>query len=112
MEEQLGFPLAGSGSIPTSSLHDMKIRECQFADISNIFREFHYKKDHIGGGILFSLSLVWNCTIVGGAVIGKLRHDKAYSTENKKCIEIRRMACLDIAPKNTESYFLSKIICS
>jgi len=61
----------------------------------------------MGGGISFCLALIdVNENIVGGAVIGKPRHESKY----KNCVEIRRMACLDNCPKNTESFFLSKVI--
>lgn len=110
MVEQLSFLSTDGGSIPTSSLQSMRVKECMFEDISHIFRDYHYKRDNMGGGIMLCLSLVWNCTIIGGVVVGKLRHDAAYSTDKRKCIELRRMACIDDAPKNTESYFLSKVI--
>jgi len=76
-----------------------------------VFKKYHYKSDHMGGGISYCLALRHNLRIIGGAVIGKLRHDKKYSGNGKKVVlEVRRMACVDDAPKNSESYFLSKII--
>jgi hypothetical protein len=82
-----------------------------FADIAHIFREFHYKGDHFGGGITTCFSLQQGGRIIGGAVLGKPRHAGPYSDDGKKVVvEIRRMACPDDAPKNTESYFLGKII--
>jgi len=44
--------------------------------------------------------------LVGGSVMGKPRHEKKYNN----CIDIRRMACLDDSPPNSESYFLGQII--
>jgi len=79
---------------------------CNFSDIRHIFKEFHYKKDAMGGGISFCFALMCNNKIVGGAVTGLPRHSKKYNN----CIDIRRMACLDDSPKNSESYFLGKII--
>lgn len=94
------------GSNPTYP-HNYKIVECRFSDIRHIFEEFHYKGGHMGGGISFCLALVdIQNQIVGGSVIGKPRHQKNYEGS----VEIRRMACLDECPKNTESYFLSKVI--
>lgn len=60
----------------------------------------------MGGGISVCFALVYNEDIIGGAVLGKPRHEKKY----KNCIDIRRLACIDETLKNTESYFLSKII--
>lgn len=96
------------GAIPTSPLQ-CRIRGCEFKDIAFIFRKYHYKGDHIGGGISYCIALRYGMKVVGGCVIGKLRQEQAYKNNNK-VLELRRMACLDECPKNTESYFLSKII--
>lgn len=82
-----------------------KVIECRFKDIRHIFEEFHYKKGHIGGGITTCFALYLDDKMVGGAVLGKPRHEKKY----KNCIDIRRMACLDSSPQNSESYFLGQI---
>jgi len=83
-----------------------KIMECHFSDIRHIFQEFHYKKDHMGGGISMCFAMLINDILVGGSVLGSPRHEKKY----KNCIDIRRMACIDNAPHNSESYFLGQII--
>jgi hypothetical protein len=101
------FHSNNGGSNPT--LTHYKVYLCKFKDIRHIFERFHYKGGHMGGGISFCLALINNNEIVGGMVLGKPRHEKKYS-EKGKIIEIRRMACLDECPKNTESYFLSKAI--
>jgi hypothetical protein len=87
-------------------LSDCKIFECEFSDISSIFKRYHYKGTHMGGGISYCLKLCYRDGIIGGAVVGKPRHLSKY----RNSLEIRRLACLEVAPKNTESYFLSKII--
>jgi hypothetical protein len=101
------------GSSPTLPLHLQKInyeiRVCKFKDIRHIFEAYHYKGGHMGGGISLCFSLWDNYVLMGGAVLGKLRQDKKYSSEGLS-IEIRRMACIESAPKNSESYFLGKII--
>jgi len=79
---------------------------CNFNDIRHIFNDFHYKKDSIGGGISVCFAMFLDGKLVGGSVLGKPRHEKKY----KNCIDIRRMACIDDSPKNSESWFLSQII--
>lgn len=79
---------------------------CDYSDISKIFNDFHYKGKKIGGGISVCFVLIISDKISGGAVLGKPRHEGKYPD----CIDIRRMACLDEAPKNSESYFIGKII--
>jgi hypothetical protein len=83
-----------------------EIKICKFSDIRHIFEEFHYKKGAMGGGISVCFAMFINSELVGGSVMGKPRHEKKY----KNCIDIRRMACLDSAPCNSESWFLSQII--
>lgn len=103
------FQVRGGGSIPTTP-HNFRVEECRFKDIRHIFEEFHYKGGHMGGGITTCLALLdEDRNIVGGSVLGKLRQEKAYDKLGRT-IEIRRMACLDSSPKNSESYFLSKVI--
>jgi hypothetical protein len=88
-----------------------KIRECSFSEIRPIFEQNHYKHGHIGGGIFKNYALTFENNIWAGSVIGPPRHSGPYSDKgNLTVLEIRRMACLEEAPKNTESYFLSKII--
>ena len=100
------FQVREGGSIPTSP-HKYRVGVCKFSEIRMIFENYHYKGGHMGGGISFCLALVDEYgLIIGGAVIGKPRHEKKY----KDCVEIRRMALEDKCPKNSESYFLSKII--
>jgi len=79
---------------------------CEFKDVRHIFERFHYKKGHMGGGISICFGLMIDGVLVGGSVLGKPRHEKKY----RNCIDIRRMACLDSAPCNSESYFLGQII--
>jgi hypothetical protein len=83
-----------------------EIKTCKFKDIRHIFEEFHYKKGAMGGGISVCFAMFIDGELVGGSVMGKPRHEKKY----KKCIDIRRMACLDSSPFNSESWFLSQII--
>ena len=83
-----------------------RVMLCDFANISYIFEKYHYKKSHMGGGISVCFAMLIDNKIVGGSVLGKPRHEIKY----KNCIDIRRMACLDDSPPNSESYFLGQII--
>lgn len=60
----------------------------------------------MGGGISTCFAMYIGFDLVGGAVLGLPRHENKY----KNCIDIRRMACLDSSPKNSESWFLGQII--
>ncbi len=82
------------------------IMTCDFSHIRDIFKNFHYKSDSMGGGISMCFAMFIDNKLVGGSVLGKPRHETKY----KNCIDIRRMALLDEAPFNSESFFLSQII--
>jgi hypothetical protein len=83
-----------------------KIYACEFNDIRKIFAKYHYKKAHMGGGISKCFAMFIGFDMVGGAVLGLPRHESAYANY----IDIRRMACIDSSPKNSESWFLGQII--
>lgn len=99
------FQTEDGGSSPTPALHFYFTR-CNFSDIRDIFQNFHYKKEHMGGGISFCFAIASGGTYFGGAVIGKPRHNNY----GENTLDIRRLACIDNAPKNTESFFLGKIV--
>ena len=95
-----------SDSIPTSP-HHFKIKEGKFKDFANLLDKHHYKGKKIGGGISHHLILTYNNKVYGGVVIGKMRHQDKYDEES---VELRRMVLHPDCPKNTASYFLSKVI--
>ena len=94
-----------SGSNPTSPQF-FKVRLGKFNDFRHLLKRHHYKSDNIGGGIAFHIVLKLGVKTVGGAILGEMRHKDKYNNS----IEIRRMVLDPICPKNTASYFLSKII--
>ncbi len=83
-----------------------EIYRCDFSFISHILKDFHYKSDQIGGGISQCFAMYYMGGLVGGSVLGLPRHNNKYSGG----IDIRRMACIDDSPKNSESWFLGSII--
>ena len=83
-----------------------KMMTCTYNDIREIFENYHYKKGHMGGGISVCFAMFIEDKLVGGSVLGKPRHERKYNN----CIDIRRMACLDESPCNSESWFLGQII--
>ncbi len=108
MVKQQANQFENGGSIPTSPLQ-LVVKECTFADMRHILERFHYKSGHMGGGITLCLGAYYGGQILAGVVIGKPRHDKKYSKQ-MECVEIRRMACVDALPKNSESWLLAKTI--
>ncbi|MGR3292524.1 MAG: Mom family adenine methylcarbamoylation protein [Candidatus Scalindua sp.] len=85
------------------------MKECRFCNIRHIFEKYHYKGGNMGGGITLCLGAYYEFEYLAGVVIGKPRHEQKYS-DGCNCVEIRRMACVDELPKNTESWLLGKTI--
>lgn len=83
-----------------------KVLPCEYERIRQIFSDYHYKGAQIGGGITRCFGLIYAGRVTGGAVIGPPRHSDKY----RNAIDIRRMACTDESPRNSESYFLGQII--
>lgn len=87
----------------------LEMRECKFSDIRHLFETYHYKGGHMGGGITVCLGAWYKGNCLAGVVVGKPRHDKKYSKE-VECVELRRMACVEELPKNSESWMLSGVV--
>lgn len=106
--EQLSFQTVDGGALPTLSLQikNFRVFKCDFKDIRHVFEGFHYKGGHMGGGISFCLGVQDGMKVIGGAVMGKPRHEGKYP----KTIDIRRLAYIDEAPKNSESWLLGHIV--
>lgn len=104
---QQTLQFVGDGSNPISSHNKFKIRKGEFKDFVHLLRKHHYKSDNIGGSISYHLVLKQGVLTIGGSIIGKMRHTNNY---DDKAVEIRRMVLDPRCPKNTASYFLSKII--
>lgn len=83
-----------------------KVVPCEYCQITEIFKEYHYKGSRIGGGITQCFALIYAHKVVGGAVLGPPRHSDKYPG----AIDIRRMACLDSSPTNSESYFIGQLV--
>ncbi len=109
MEKRQTIQFENGGPIPTSPLQ-LTVEECKFKDIRHIFELYHYKGGHMGGGITACLgAFLFEKNYLAGVVIGKPRQNKKYSSACE-CVEIRRMACVDELPKNSESWLLSQTI--
>jgi hypothetical protein len=114
MAEQPTFQWDDGGSTPTlplqsSDVRKYRVRLCDWSDIAPLLRRFHYRKDYIGGSVRFCLGLYANEFLLGGAAMGDPRHRERYGGK-ENVIELRRLVCHELAPKNTESYFIGRIL--
>jgi hypothetical protein len=57
--------------------------------------------------------LTYDDVIIGAAFFGRMamrNQYKKYASNEEDIIELRRLCCVDDTPKNTESYFISKML--
>ena len=103
----------GEGSSILTSPHQFRVVECSREDIQSLLEEVHYS--HSINGVIsdFCFALVFNGEIWGAALFGRpamANQWKAYTDDPKKFVELRRLVCTDAAPKNSESFFISKCL--
>lgn len=94
-------------------IKEFKVSSCLRKEIQAVIEENHYSKS-INGIIsdeCFSLS--YQGKIIGGAIYGKMamaNQWKKYSDTEEGLLELRRLALVDEAPKNSESFFIGKTL--
>lgn len=107
------FQTECGGAIPTSPLqiHKYRIYPCKWDELVPILTQFHYRRGMIGGSIKICLGVYCDDRLIGGAVFGNPWHPDSYSDGGRhNCIELRRLCFLDDAPKNTESWAISRSV--
>lgn len=107
------FQTECGGSSPTSPLHisQYRIRPCKWEELVPILEKYHYRRGMIGGSIKICLGVYCDGILIGGAVFGNPWHPDTYSEGGRhNCIELRRLCFLDEAPKNTESWTISRCL--
>lgn len=110
MIEQDLFQDQDGGSIPTSPLQ-FRVEICKRKEISAFIEKNHYSKSINGCISDFCFKLTFNGKLFGAMFFGRMAMVNQWKKfSNKECdvIELRRLCCLDIAPKNSESFFISK----
>lgn len=105
--------LGDGGESPTST-HQFRLEEITRKQATSVIELFHYSKSTRGVNGRINLGLMFNGKIYGVAIVGQPATPNVaakYSAGGMlKVLELRRFCCVDATPKNTESYFLSKII--
>lgn len=100
------------GSHPTSPLQ-FKLMMVSRQAINPIIQRFHYSRSTDGVNGVWNFGLSDSREIIGGAIVGQPATPNVAEKYNQggklKVAELRRFCLCDSAPKNTESYFLSKI---
>ena len=92
---------------------DMKVSLCHRNDIKDFIETNHYSKSINGCISDYCFKLTYDDVIIGAAFFGRMamrNQYKKYASNEEDIIELRRLCCIDDTPKNTESYFISKML--
>jgi len=74
-----------------------------------IIEKWHYSKSINGLMANYCFGLFYKEELIGAMIFGKpamANQWKKYVGDPKELLELRRLACIDDTPKNTESYFI------
>ena len=104
---------ASGGSIPTTSLQNLIVKECPFADVRE-FVEQHHSSRTVGGVTpRFCFRVDWLGQLAGAAIFGLPGMDasiRKYSENGTvELLELRRFVLIDELPRNSESRVLGII---
>ena len=91
----------------------MKVSLCSRQEISDFIETNHYSKSINGCISDYCFKLTYDDVIIGAAFFGRMamrNQYKKYSDKPEDIIELRRLCCIDDTPRNTESYFISKMM--
>lgn len=92
---------------------ELKVELCERREIKDFIEKYHYSKSINGLMSDYCFKLLDGKNIIGAAIFGRLAMANAwkkYVDEQGDLIELRRLVCIDETPKNTESYFIGKML--
>lgn len=96
----------------------MQVREfivlpCNMDEIKDFVKKHHYSKNVQGVQGKFCFKMEYNGKLIGAAIVGRTAMWNTfmkYGTAREEILELRRLCCIDKTPKNTESYFIARIL--
>lgn len=95
------------------SVKDFRVFHCHAAEIQQFIEQNHYSKSVNGCDMAYCFCLLDNKKMIGAAFFGRMamaNQWKRFSDNFEDVIELRRLCCVDETPKNTESFFISKML--
>jgi hypothetical protein len=89
------------------------VEVCDITKIRAFVERWHYSHNTNGIRSRYCFRLMDGHRMIGAAIFGGLamaNQWKKYASSEDSVIELRRLCCVDEAPKNTESYFIGKML--
>jgi len=94
-------------------VRDFKVELCKRNEIRDFIEKWHYSKNINGLISNYCFKLTYKDKIIGACIFGDIAMAnvwKKYADKKEDLIELRRLCCIDDTPKNTESYFIGKML--
>lgn len=95
------------------SVKDFRVHRVPIHNVHNFIETWHYSHNVNGLNVSHCFGLFYKGRLIGAMVYGSLAMAntwKRYANNNLEILELRRLVCIDEAPKNTESYFVGKTL--
>lgn len=86
---------------------------CERNEIRDFIEKWHYSNSINGLMSDYCFKLLDGEQLIGGAIFGRMAMAgawKKYADREGDVVELRRLCCIDDTPKNTESYFIGKML--
>lgn len=113
MVEQLSFQIEEGGSIPTSPLQPYRVEKIDTKLGKDFVKKYHYSHGIHNGPMCYGL---WDKVDLVGVLALATPCSEAvcasvFGVEYKRSVtELHRLVLLDEVPKNTESWFISRVL--
>ena len=95
------------------SVRDFIVRPITRQEAGAIIEEWHYSHSINGLMSEYCFGLFDKDTLIGSMIFGKpamANQWKKYAETADDLLELRRLACIDDTPRNTESYFIGRCL--
>lgn len=95
------------------SVKNYIVKPCSRNEIKDFIETHHYSKSINGCKFSYGFGLFDGDILIGAAFFGEMAmmgQWKRFADSEEKVIELRRLCCIDDTPKNTESYFIGKML--
>lgn len=90
-----------------------KVYLCDRSEITDFVEKWHYSKSINGIMSTYCFKLMDGKELVGAAIFGKCGMAnvwKKYASNPNEILELRRLCLIDDTPKNTETFFIGKML--
>jgi hypothetical protein len=97
--------------VATAKVRGFKVEHCDLDSVKRLIEAWHYSGSVNGLRVSHCFRLLGHNQLLGGMVYGGLGMANAwkkYADKEEDVLELRRLACIDDAPRNSESFFVGR----